>query len=522
VLAEVLGHGHGVDDTRLAKIREFLAPIFQALPKNRESRISPQVMRYSVQRYFSQNGWVVKGFEPYASASNISEATDSSQILQSKLPDYIRTALEEKFAHSGFSLEDVVVTVAAVERLTFDEVTRSIEQAFKLNSRATTDRLDLKSFSDVLGSYFIVDLLEGTSNEFSQHAQDKEVIRELYPHWDTTFEFMMDLIQSEEFVKMPRRNPFTANDEYNFGDAIRVGQRISEEFGSWSNHECQEIKDSLVKMDVHRTGRVKLSQFYGRSEDGGWQFREASEYLRQLGALDESSTLQGAQVIIPNYISGMSNCVSSAPYYSICCLNECDRVFQHLEAVIPASTASTVDIIRAVESMPDTYSLEATNVSVSLRLKLEEVAAVHGGKVPIHGRLFAQWLHFVFPVDCPYPHLTGTVKPVIPTKFEEALGEDATTASDEEVQQYLSSDAARVLPSPDAGAGMWNLHERILDHSTPSDLNPVHQVRNNVLQTLASLGLLAGLFNVIFKQLLPRVLCFSVSTGKCKPEEYDV
>merc|ERR1719389_902854 len=185
---------------------------------------------------------------------------------------------------------------------------------------------------------------------------------------------MIDLVKSGDFEKMHRRNPFMDHGVYYFNDATTIGQRISEEFGSWSNHECHDIKDGLINMDPHGTGRVKLSEFYGKSENGGWQFAEASEYLRQLGALDESSTLQGPQVIIPNYVAGMSNCITSAPYYSICCLNECDRVFQHLESVIPASSASTEEIIRAVESMPDTSSIEAGKVTETLRSRLEEVA----------------------------------------------------------------------------------------------------------------------------------------------------
>merc|ERR1719424_1839742 len=118
-----------MNDAGLAKIRESLAPIFRALPKNRQGRVSSPVMRYSVQRYFSQqNAWVVKGFEPHAVAANISDA-DNSNILHSKLPEYLRTALEEKFAHSGFSLEDLGVMVAAVERLVYDDVIRGVENA---------------------------------------------------------------------------------------------------------------------------------------------------------------------------------------------------------------------------------------------------------------------------------------------------------------------------------------------------------------------------------------------------------
>ena len=95
------------------------------------------------------------------------------------------------------------------------------------------------------------------------------------------------------------------------------------------------------------TGRVPLSKFYGKSiTDAEWRFGESESYLRaflaaivvlmdlrtvgawefrspcwflwrrvclahdlgELGALDETSTRLGKQVIIPNYIQGASNC----------------------------------------------------------------------------------------------------------------------------------------------------------------------------------------------------------------------
>merc|ERR1719201_687596 len=112
------------------------------------------------------------------------------------------------------------------------------------------------------------------------------------------------------------------------------------------------MRDMLTAMDVHDTGRVKIADFYHSTIEGAWQFLEPTQFLRQNGALDESSNYLGPQVIIANYIAGMSNCITSGPYYSICCLNDCDQVFQHLEALIPSSTASASQIIEAVESLP--------------------------------------------------------------------------------------------------------------------------------------------------------------------------
>merc|ERR1719158_1923553 len=112
------------------------------------------------------------------------------------------------------------------------------------------------------------------------------------------------------------------------------------------------MRSMLTKYDVHQTGRVKVADFYRSSAEGAWQFLEPTQFLRQNGALDESSTVLGPQVIIANYIAGMSNCITSAPYYQICCLNDCDQVFQHIEANIQNSTVSTSQIIQTIETFP--------------------------------------------------------------------------------------------------------------------------------------------------------------------------
>merc|ERR1719301_512432 len=102
-------------------------------------------------------------------------------------------------------------------------------------------------------------------------------------------------------------------------------------------------------MDTYGTGRVKIADFYRSSQGGAWQFLETSEYLAAIGALDKSSEELGPQVIIPNYITGSNNCISSSLYYDVCCLNECDGIYQHLEAHIKAPTASVAQITKAIE-----------------------------------------------------------------------------------------------------------------------------------------------------------------------------
>merc|ERR1719493_440730 len=89
---------------------------------------------------------------------------------------------------------------------------------------------------------------------------------------------------------------------YTFQDALEVAGSISRSFGSFWETQCQDTKASLVALDTTNTGRVRLPDFYGANKDGEWRFGESEAYLRELGALDETSSWRGKQVIVPNYI----------------------------------------------------------------------------------------------------------------------------------------------------------------------------------------------------------------------------
>merc|ERR1719456_127612 len=57
--------------------------------------------------------------------------------------------------------------------------------------------------------------------------------------------------------------------------------------------------------------------------------------------------------------------------------------------------------------------------------------------VPLHGRLFAQWMHHIYPRECPYPHLTGTADSKLPEEFTAENGHDAG-ATEEEMMQFIA------------------------------------------------------------------------------------
>merc|ERR1712224_1109521 len=72
--------------------------------------------------------------------------------------------------------------------------------------------------------------------------------------------------------------------------------------------------------------------------------------------------------------------------------------------------AAPSQILAVMSNM--TASLEQDGITVDSYLvsQLEDIARASQGKVPLHGRLFAQWLHYVLPHQCPFPHKSGTAR----------------------------------------------------------------------------------------------------------------
>jgi len=250
-------------------------------------------------------------------------------------------------------------------------------------------------------------------------------------------------------------------DKLNFQVGEQIVMRFIGQFGALQNEECFNLKRDLVKMESSTPGRVDIQRFHasGAKGDGGVGFIETASYLRRLGALDES-VKNSQTVIIPNYINGPSNYISSGRHFSVVCKDECEDLFGHIERRVggPEATASEVlAIVMGLSPREGSVVLDDTVVS-----HLQEIAEVHGGKVPLHGRLFALWLHHVYPRDCPYPALAGTTSPIDWKEFE-----SETHLPSAETLEEMEEDAAQVeagalfsesIPSPLP----WDLQEDLL------------------------------------------------------------
>jgi len=227
-----------------------------------------------------------------------------------------------------------------------------------------------------------------------------------------------------------------ATGKLTFEAVAKIVEEIGERYGRWQDAECHDLKGALMKMETPGTGRVPLKNFYGDALDGAWQFTESVDYLRELGALDETDP-DRKSVIMSNYINSPSNCLASSSLYSVCCLNECEDLMGHIEKAVGQPDGTTAQIVEIVSQLPSNTETVPREISQSLRSLLGEVAVHHDGRVPLHGRLFAQWMHHAYPHECPYPHKAGTTKPMTPDEWLAAKGNEAV-AEEHEMQHHVT------------------------------------------------------------------------------------
>merc|ERR1719476_1187982 len=99
----------------------------------------------------------------------------------------------------------------------------------------------------------------------------------------------------------------------------------------------------------------------------------------------------------------------------------------------------------------------------SLTSRLQEIATHHGGRVPLHGRLFAQWMHHAYPRECPYPHLSGTTKPLGAVAFAQETGEDVEISHDEirEIMENSKSTTRQKTSAMDELGLPWSAEEEL-------------------------------------------------------------
>jgi len=447
-MGSMLGCGGQPDPEHISAIRASLTPMWRTLPKT-SGRIDRRTLRYLVHRYFMQSSsLMVRGFEPTRSTND--SHWGAADILSQMVPAYVESVLESHHSmQNGFSLQDAVDMVLTLDQLIFDSASSLLEGVYKDQRKPLQRSLGHQGLKQVMEAYMIKWMIEAEPREHAMLLANRTLMEEIVPNYNDLMNFVDGRIKEFEFKrrqnlpsgkgkKKPSKDAFEMR--YTFEDAHQIAGGITRSFQSFWQSECDTMKDALVGMDSHATGRVPLSKFYNTAINTDWRFGESESYLRELGALDETSSWLGPQVIIPNYLQATSNCIVSTPHYLVCCVNECETLMGDIELAIDAPTALPDTILSVVRSMSSQTTLdqdEPPHLDASLVRQLEQIARNHGGMVPLHGRLFAQWLHYVFPRECPFPHKTGVVTSATPSQYGENF-----VASQDAMQKHASNATA--------------------------------------------------------------------------------
>merc|ERR1719262_1980276 len=99
-----------------------------------------------------------------------------------------------------------------------------------------------------------------------------------------------------------------------FNTTARIVEAIGEHYGTYNAKECGKLKSELLDIESKKAGRVRLTEFYKKGLTGVFEFNEKIDYLRTLGALDESDPAQ-PHVILPNYVAARPNCLVASSFY---------------------------------------------------------------------------------------------------------------------------------------------------------------------------------------------------------------
>jgi len=382
---------------------------------------------------------------------------DAVPLLRERAPHYVESVIAPQ-QWQGLGLKDILAMLLLLEQLVLDEGLSTLKSAYTLNSYDIHQPLLGKDLDEVLVSHLLLFAFGDRRNQLNktQHKVDKTLIHRMWPNWHAREAQVKDLRRNFAYGRQCQVNPFI-DQVFSFEDTSKVMVQLNQQFGQFHETECRSLKEGLAEMDTSGAGRIPLGQFYAKKKVGYWHLVESADYLRNLGALDETSPGR-PQVIIANYVGARSNCDAPSQFYSVCCVAEGDSLLNQIETQVQSSFAQPAQILELVSKLPSSTISAPRNLSTELVSALHQVASVHDGQIPLHSRLFSQWLHFAYPFEVPYPHMSASIKPLTPSEFVRKMGL-SDDAAPQEMELHMTA-----LPGPGEiteSMGMWTLDEEL-------------------------------------------------------------
>lgn len=404
----VLASSTGKDNVLAAEAA--MEATYCALPKNSHGLLSRSAAAYLVQKYTMQmHHYSIKGLvsDPMLAEGN---ASDERRARNTSAPEVLEALLESRQGGRGLTLRDTAALAVMLHQLVTDHDGAVMNSAFEnlalLGMLPEDEEVSMKTLVKLVWAWQWLHRHDWTTDWdlFIAHMYEPTHVMDMYG------KLASNLARTKFYQERDYRNPFKPT-TLSVADVVQLVQLATERMGEWQDNDCKVMKKQLIALDPEGDGRVPLAVLYNQpseTDETGEQifrFAEDQDYLRKIGALDESIS-KHPQVLISNYILGPANCYVSTALHTFCCLNECDAVLGKIERAVKGSSAKPDVLAPLLGNLTTTSRDEPLPFSEVLMGKLSVVAAQNRGRVPLHGRLFAQWLHFAFPHECPYPHVT--------------------------------------------------------------------------------------------------------------------
>jgi hypothetical protein len=462
----------------IANLEVALRQMYTAVPHEEDGSLNHAVVRYILHRFFvKEHGWFIRGLEPGTGMTNSTEGPQGLQDLQEWVPLHLQRFVEKIGGRSGVGLRDVTVIASTLDDLIHKEAVARLKQAFNALEFDYNVVLDEQQVNQVLDIWMMIYMVKnsaslnitGTAKIMKAHAIFVQSNRD----WNEVQEWMHHL----KFTLFPMQLSM------NFNDLVRLVEEIGRRYANYNDQGCSKVKDELLSIESRKAGRVRLTEFYKKGLSGVFEFDEKKEYLRILGALDESDPNQ-TYVIVPNYVSSRVNCMVTSSFYAVCCRNECEDLMGSLEQQIAEEMARPSEILKIMSRLSTSTVASPRSIPESQANRLQSIADMHGGWVPLHSRLFAQWMHHAFPRECPYPHESGTTSPQTPDEWMQETGEKDSKASKEEMLYVINSDTCG--PNEPVGDAARKHHD-LAENELPWDyseelLRPATQPRGAAIK----------------------------------------
>lgn len=415
----------GHDAERLLHFEEAILPMFKSMPKNSDGNLGQATARRALHRLFShRHGWSIEGLLP---AADENDAATPRSISTTWMPAFLLEAIENLFGTHGVNIQELAVLAAAFEDLVHREAIGRLEDLYEWMGLSTDKILTEHRSEDVIKAYMIMYTSGGNATVRTKEDlfKKKGALNRRTLTWLKKVEHKVAEAESLCDAQTGECG------QLDFKATTRVVEEIGEQYRDFNQGECDDLSDTLEDLeDKHKPGHVLLSDFYRPGLHNSWNFTEKEDYLRALGTLDETDPAN-PRVIIPNYVHSRPNCLATSEIYVVCCKNHCEDMMVELETKLAAPTASAERIGKLLPSHLGRHG--------SPSVSLSDLAAAHDGKIHIHSRAFAQWMHEAYPRSCPRP---------LPESISHA--KDPETDVEENVLWTVSGDGLGEMDNSDA------------------------------------------------------------------------